>query len=86
MQVSTKLFNEQQVRQFQKLTADIQEKQEKISSGKAILHASLMIQWLRSIYLQLTSKLLLERFGDNNVYLARIDQKLVTMSCKKVFL
>ena len=31
MQVSTKLFNEQQVRQFSKLTADIQEKQEKIS-------------------------------------------------------
>ena len=40
MQVSTKLFNDQQIRQFGKLTADIQEKQEKIASGKAILKAS----------------------------------------------
>ena len=40
MQVSTKLFNDQQIRQFGKLTADIQEKQEKIASGKAILRAS----------------------------------------------
>ena len=40
MQVSTKLFNEQQVRQFGKLTEDIQKKQEKIASGKAILKAS----------------------------------------------
>ena len=40
MQVSTKLFNDQQVRQFGKLTADIQQKQEKIASGKAILKAS----------------------------------------------
>ena len=40
MQVSTKLFNEQQIRQFGKLTEDIQKKQEKIASGKAILKAS----------------------------------------------
>lgn len=40
MQVSTKLFNDQQIRQFGKLTADIQQKQEKIASGKAILRAS----------------------------------------------
>ena len=40
MQVSTKLFNDQQIRQFGKLTEDIQQKQEKISSGKAILRAS----------------------------------------------
>ena len=40
MQVSTKLFNEQLVRQFGKLTEDIQKKQEKIASGKAILKAS----------------------------------------------
>ena len=40
MQVSTKLFNDQQIRQFGKLTEDIQEKQEKIASGKAILKAS----------------------------------------------
>ena len=40
MQVSTKLFNDQQVRQFGKLTEDIQQKQEKIASGKAILKAS----------------------------------------------
>ena len=32
MQVSTKLFNDQQIRQFGKLTADIQQKQEKIAS------------------------------------------------------
>ena len=29
MQVSTKLFNDQQIRQFGKLTEDIQQKQEK---------------------------------------------------------
>ena len=40
MQVSTKLFNDQQVRQFGKLTEDIQQKQEKIASGKAIIRAS----------------------------------------------
>jgi len=40
MQVSTKLFNDQQIRQFGKLTEDIQQKQEKIASGKAILRAS----------------------------------------------
>ena len=40
MQVSTKLFNDQQIRQFGKLTADIQQKQEKIASGKAVLRAS----------------------------------------------
>ena len=40
MQVSTKLFNNQQVRQFGKLNEDIQHKQEKIASGKAILRAS----------------------------------------------
>ncbi len=40
MQVSTKLFNNQQVRQFGKLTEDIQKKQEQIASGKAILRAS----------------------------------------------
>ena len=40
MQVSTKLFNNQQVRQFGKLSEDIQHKQEKIASGKAILRAS----------------------------------------------
>lgn len=40
MQVSTKLFNDQQIRQFGKLTEDIQQKQEKIASGKAILKAS----------------------------------------------
>ena len=40
MQVSTKLFNNQQIRQFGKLTEDIQKKQEQIASGKAILRAS----------------------------------------------
>ncbi len=40
MQVSNKLFNEQQIRQFGKLTEDIQKKQERIASGKAILQAS----------------------------------------------
>ena len=70
MQVSTKLFNEQQVRQFQKLTADIQEKQEKISSGKAILHASDDPVAAVNLSAANEQKLLLERFEDN-VYLAQ---------------
>ena len=40
MKVSTKLFNEQQVRQFSSLNADIQKLQDKISSGKNIVVAS----------------------------------------------
>ena len=34
MKVSTKLFNEQQIRQFSSLNEDIQKLQDKISSGK----------------------------------------------------
>ena len=40
MKVSTKLFNEQQIRQFSSLNADIQKLQDKISSGKNIVVAS----------------------------------------------
>ena len=40
MKVSTKLFNEQQVRQFSSLNEDIQKLQDKISSGKNIVVAS----------------------------------------------
>ena len=36
MKVSTKLFNEQQVRQFSSLNEDIQKLQDRISSGKNI--------------------------------------------------
>jgi flagellar hook-associated protein 3 FlgL len=70
MQVSTKLFNEQQVRQFSKLTADIQEKQEKISSGRAILNASDDPVAAVSLSAANEQKLLLERF-EENVYLAQ---------------
>ena len=37
MKVSTKLFNEQQIRQFSSLNKDIQKLQDKISSGKNIV-------------------------------------------------
>ena len=40
MKVSTKLFNEQQIRQFSSLNEDIQKLQDKISSGKNIIVAS----------------------------------------------
>ena len=40
MKVSTKLFNEQQVRQFSSLNEDIQKLQDRISSGKNIIVAS----------------------------------------------
>lgn len=40
MKVSTKLFNEQQIRQFSSLNADIQKLQDRISSGKNIVVAS----------------------------------------------
>ncbi len=40
MKVSTKLFNEQQIRQFSSLNGDIQKLQDRISSGKNIVVAS----------------------------------------------
>ena len=40
MKISTKLFNEQQIRQFSSLNADIQKLQDRISSGKNIVVAS----------------------------------------------
>ena len=40
MKVSTKLFNEQQIRQFSNLNSDIQKLQDQISTGKNILVAS----------------------------------------------
>ena len=40
MQISTKLFNDQQVRQFGKLNENIQNLQERVSSGQNILRAS----------------------------------------------
>ena len=40
MKVSTKLFNEQQIRQFSSLNKDIQKLQDKIASGKNIVVAS----------------------------------------------
>ena len=70
MQVSTKLFNEQQVRQFSKLTADIQAKQEKISSGRAILNASDDPVAAVSLSAANEQKLLIERF-EENVYIAQ---------------
>ena len=70
MQVSTKLFNQQQIRQFSKLTADIQEKQEKISSGRAILNASDDPVAAVNLSAANEQKILLERF-EENVYLAQ---------------
>lgn len=70
MQVSTKLFNEQQVRQFSKLTADIQAKQEKISSGRAILNASDDPVAAVNLSAANEQKLLIERF-EENVYIAQ---------------
>ena len=40
MQISSKLFNEQQVRQFGKLNENIQGLQERVASGQNILRAS----------------------------------------------
>ena len=40
MQVSTKLFNQQSVNQFGKLTSEIQDLQAKVSTGKSILKSS----------------------------------------------
>ena len=40
MQVSTKLFNQQSVNQFGKLTNEIQDLQAKVSTGKSILKSS----------------------------------------------
>ena len=92
MQVSTKLFNEQQVRQFSKLTADIQEKQEKISSGRAILKASDDPVAAVGLSAANEQKLLLERF-EENVYIAqnrleagdKVEEKLWRMPLHKNF-
>ena len=40
MQISTKLLNQQQVRQFSKINERIADVQERVSSGKNILRAS----------------------------------------------
>ena len=40
MQISSKLFNEQQVRQFGKLNENIQDLQERVASGNNIIRAS----------------------------------------------
>ena len=40
MQVSTKLLNQQQVRQFSKINDKIADTQERVSTGKNILRAS----------------------------------------------
>jgi flagellar hook-associated protein 3 FlgL len=40
MQISTKLLNQQQINQFGKLNEDIQNIQERVSTGRKILHAS----------------------------------------------
>ena len=40
MQVSTKLFNQQSVNQFGKLTEEIQDLQAKVATGKNILKSS----------------------------------------------
>ena len=66
MQVSTKLFNDQQVRQFGKLTEDIQRKQEKIASGKAILRASDDPVAAVELSAAKEQKELLTRFEDNS--------------------
>ena len=43
MQVSTKLFNQQSVNQFGKLTEEIQKLQGKVSTGKNILKSSCLL-------------------------------------------
>ena len=65
MQVSTKLFNNQQVRQFGKLTEDIQKKQEQIASGKAILRASDDPVAAAALSAAKEQKELLSRFEEN---------------------
>ena len=72
MQVSTKLFNNQQVRQFGKLTEDIQKKQEQIASGKAILRASDDPVAAAALSAAKSRKELLSRF-EENAYKARSD-------------
>jgi len=70
MQVSTKLFNRQQINQFAKLTGDIQQKQEKISSGRAILNASDDPVAAVNLSAAKEQKVLIERF-EENVYIAQ---------------
>ena len=65
MQISTKLFNQQQIKQFAQLTASIQESQEKIASGRAILRASEDPIAAIGLAAAKEQKLLLDRFERN---------------------
>ena len=70
MQVSTRLFNNQQVTQFGRLNEDIQKKQEQIASGKAILRASDDPVSAANLSAAKEQKELLTRF-ENNIYKAQ---------------
>ena len=65
MQISTKLFNDQQVRQFGKLNENIQNLQERVSSGQNILRASDDPVAVVKLSVAKEQRQLLERFERN---------------------
>ena len=65
MQISTKLFNDQQVRQFGKLNENIQNLQERVASGQNILRASDDPVTAVNLSVAKEQRQLLERFERN---------------------
>ncbi|MDP4924513.1 MAG: flagellar hook-associated protein 3, partial [Alphaproteobacteria bacterium] len=65
MQISSKLFNEQQVRQFGKLNENIQDLQERVASGNNIIRASDDPAAAVRLSAAREQKQILERFQNN---------------------
>jgi flagellar hook-associated protein 3 FlgL len=65
MPISTKLFNEQAVARFNSLTADIQNTQGRIATGKNILRASDDPVAAANISFTRDQKVILDRFNTN---------------------
>ena len=65
MQISTKLFNDQLVRQFGNLTSDVQSLQERIATGKNILSSSDDPVNAVNLSVAKEQKELLQRYADN---------------------
>jgi len=81
MQVSTKIFNEQSLAQFNEITAEIQSTQNKIATGKSLLRASDDPVKAIKISAAKDYKTLIERFNRNIDYsTSRLEQSEVAMN------
>ena len=65
MTISTRLFNEQAVANFKRITSDIQQTQDKIAAGKKVLKASDDPVAAAKISFVRDQKVMLNRFATN---------------------